>query len=94
MGMQSLLDTPILPNDVKFPMALTLLILESDLSVCRQNLKVQNYVKILMGYVAFGWIVVEVFFYGIWCRPFLNYFAVKEGNSRASSLDARDDEVG
>lgn len=94
MGMQSLLDTPILPNDVKLPMALALLILGSDLFICRQNLKVQTYVKILMGYVAFGWIVVEVFFYGIWCRPFLNYFVVKEGNSRASFLDARDDEVG
>lgn len=46
-----------------------------------QGLKVQNYVKIVMGYIAFGWIVVEVFFYGIWCRPFLNYFVVKESNS-------------
>ena len=52
----------------------------------------QNYVKILMGYIAFGWIVVEVFFFGIWCRPFRNYFAVKEDNSRASSSDACDEE--
>lgn len=47
-----------------------------------------------MGYIAFGWIVVEVFFYGIWCRPFLNYFVVEESNSRSSPLDARDDEGG
>lgn len=66
--------------------------LESNPLLYRQGLKVQKYVKVLMGYIAFGWIVVEVFFYGIWCRPFLNYFVVKEDNSRLFSLVSHDDQ--
>lgn len=73
-------------------MALSSWTLQSNPFTHRQSLNVQNYVKMLMGYIAFGWIVVEVFFYGIWCRPFQNYFAVKEDNSRSSSSDACDDE--
>ncbi|KAE8349442.1 hypothetical protein BDV28DRAFT_151881 [Aspergillus coremiiformis] len=34
-------------------------------------------VKILMGYIAASFVIVEIFFYGVWCRPFSNYFAVK-----------------
>lgn len=35
-----------------------------------------------MGYVVLGWLVTEIFFFGIWCRPFLNYFRVFDGNDR------------
>lgn len=31
-------------------------------------------IKILMGYVAFGWLFMEIFYFGVWCRPFYNYW--------------------
>ncbi|KAB8226594.1 hypothetical protein BDV33DRAFT_186648 [Aspergillus novoparasiticus] len=37
-------------------------------------------VKILMAYIAISFVIVEIFYYGIWCRPFSNYFAVKADN--------------
>lgn len=46
------------------------------------GLGLQRQVKFLMGYVALGWLVTEIFFFGIWCRPFLNYFRVFEDNDR------------
>ncbi|PWY84743.1 hypothetical protein BO70DRAFT_290316 [Aspergillus heteromorphus CBS 117.55] len=43
--------------------------------------RMSKYVKILMGYIALGFVVVEIFYYGVWCRPFADYFAVKEDNN-------------
>ncbi|PNY24783.1 Uncharacterized protein TCAP_05284 [Tolypocladium capitatum] len=40
----------------------------------------QVQVKILMGYVVLGWLVTEIFFFGIWCRPFVDYFRVFDDN--------------
>ncbi|KAB8203433.1 hypothetical protein BDV34DRAFT_132614 [Aspergillus parasiticus] len=37
-------------------------------------------VKILMAYIAISFVIVEIFYYGVWCRPFSNYFAVKADN--------------
>ena len=51
--------------------------------ICRSTgLKEQLYVKILFAYSLIGFIIVEVFFFGIWCRPFMNYFRVFEENDR------------
>ncbi|KFY32739.1 hypothetical protein V495_08777 [Pseudogymnoascus sp. VKM F-4514 (FW-929)] len=44
------------------------------------GLGLQRQIKFLIGYVVFGWLVTEIFFFGIWCRPFLNYFRVFEDN--------------
>ncbi|OJJ47860.1 hypothetical protein ASPZODRAFT_64565 [Penicilliopsis zonata CBS 506.65] len=46
------------------------------------GLKDQIFVKILMGYTALGFVVVQICWYGVWCRPFTNYFAVKGDNSK------------
>ncbi|KND87527.1 hypothetical protein TOPH_07866 [Tolypocladium ophioglossoides CBS 100239] len=44
------------------------------------GLKKQVQVKALMGYVVLGWLVTEIFFFSIWCRPFVNYFRVFDDN--------------
>ncbi|KAI3574070.1 hypothetical protein IWW34DRAFT_634317 [Fusarium oxysporum f. sp. albedinis] len=43
------------------------------------GLKRAVWVKILLGYFVLGWLTTEIFFFGIWCRPFLNYFRVFDG---------------
>jgi hypothetical protein len=43
-------------------------------------------VKLLMVYAVTGWVIVEIFFYGVWCRPFADYFVVKDNNSRTFEL--------
>ncbi|GAB7349153.1 hypothetical protein MBLNU459_g8092t1 [Dothideomycetes sp. NU459] len=42
-------------------------------------------IKILMGYVFFGWLFMEIFYFGVWCRPFYNYWAVPTPNVQCSS---------
>ncbi|KAK3116894.1 hypothetical protein LTR53_002264 [Teratosphaeriaceae sp. CCFEE 6253] len=37
-------------------------------------------VKVLCGYVAFGFVFMEIFYFGVWCRPFSNYWAVPTPN--------------
>jgi hypothetical protein len=39
-----------------------------------------------MVYAVTGWVIVEIFFYGVWCRPFADYFVVKDNNSRTFEL--------
>ncbi|QUC15801.1 uncharacterized protein UV8b_00042 [Ustilaginoidea virens] len=41
----------------------------------------QRLVKCLLCYVVSGWAITEVFFFGFWCRPFLNYFRVLDDNT-------------
>lgn len=48
----------------------------------RSGLQQQRLVKLLIAYVILGWLVTEIFFFGIWCRPFLNYFRVFDDNDR------------
>jgi hypothetical protein len=33
-------------------------------------------IKILAGYVAFGFTFMEIFYFAVWCRPFWEYWAV------------------
>lgn len=33
-------------------------------------------IKVLAGYVAFGFCFMEIFYFGVWCRPFHDYWAV------------------
>ena len=37
-------------------------------------------IKVLAGYVTFGFIFMEIFYFGVWCRPFRNYWAVPTPN--------------
>lgn len=32
------------------------------------------YVKLLAGYTAFGYVLMEILYLGVWCRPFQNYW--------------------
>ncbi|KAB2573140.1 hypothetical protein BFW01_g4967 [Lasiodiplodia theobromae] len=42
-------------------------------------------VKILSVYVAFGFVFMEVFYFGVWCRPFSNYWAVPTPNTQCNA---------
>ncbi|KAK0948518.1 hypothetical protein LTR48_001607 [Friedmanniomyces endolithicus] len=42
----------------------------------RENLAI----KLLSAYVALGFVVMEVLYFGVWCRPFSDYYAVPTPN--------------
>ncbi|KAF1991681.1 hypothetical protein K402DRAFT_322826 [Aulographum hederae CBS 113979] len=42
-------------------------------------------VKILAGYVLFGYILMEILYFGVWCRPFHGYWAVPTSNFQCSA---------
>ncbi|RMZ88996.1 hypothetical protein DV736_g3789, partial [Chaetothyriales sp. CBS 134916] len=41
----------------------------------------QIWVHFVLGYVVLGWSITEIFFFAIWCRPFIDYFRVFDGNA-------------
>ncbi|KAL1305133.1 hypothetical protein AAFC00_002058 [Neodothiora populina] len=50
-----------------------ILIMYSRLTIGRmENIAI----KILAAYVAFGFVFMEIFYFGVWCRPFKAYFEV------------------
>ncbi|KAK4555605.1 hypothetical protein LTR86_007358 [Recurvomyces mirabilis] len=42
-------------------------------------------IKVLCGYVAFGFVFMEIFYFGVWCRPFYEYWAVPTDNIQCSA---------
>jgi len=44
------------------------------------GLKQQVAVKIVGAYVVLNWIVMETLYFGVWCRPFPQYWAVPVAN--------------
>lgn len=48
-------------------------------------LKENIVVKILAAYVAFGFVFMEIFYLGVWCRPFRNYWAVPTTNIQCNA---------
>ncbi|KAI1321418.1 hypothetical protein F5Y16DRAFT_69293 [Xylariaceae sp. FL0255] len=42
-------------------------------------------VKIVAGYVVFGWVVMEILWFFVWCRPFYEYIAVPTDNIQCSA---------
>ncbi|EKG11135.1 hypothetical protein MPH_11753 [Macrophomina phaseolina MS6] len=42
-------------------------------------------VKILSVYVTFGFVFMEIFYFGVWCRPFTNYWAVPTPNQQCNA---------
>ncbi|KAF2090359.1 hypothetical protein K490DRAFT_19120, partial [Saccharata proteae CBS 121410] len=59
-----------------------LLIMYYRLTVAlRENL----FVKIIAVYVAFGFAFMEIFYFGVWCRPFSNYWAVPTPNAQCNA---------
>ncbi|KAJ6442495.1 acetamidase [Purpureocillium lavendulum] len=49
------------------------------------SLKGNLIVKIVAGYVAVGFVVMEVLYLGVWCRPFSQYWAVPPDNPQCSA---------
>lgn len=47
----------------------------------RQNL----FVKFLVAYVAGTFIIMEILYFGVWCRPFKDYFAVPTPNKQCNT---------
>jgi len=49
------------------------------------GLKQQLAVKIIGGYVIFSLVLMEILYFGVWCRPFHNYWAVPVDNVQCST---------
>ncbi|PNS16794.1 hypothetical protein CAC42_4758 [Sphaceloma murrayae] len=47
--------------------------------------KEQFYVKLLAGYTLVGWVVMEALYFGVWCRPFSQYWAVPTQQHQCSA---------
>jgi hypothetical protein len=58
----------------------------SDL-VVSASLKNHLAVKIAAVYVGVGLVVMEVLYFGVWCRPFTQYWTVPPESSKFRSLD-------
>lgn len=46
------------------------------------SLKQNLAVKIVAGYAAFGLVLMEILYLGVWCRPFSQYWAVPPDSGR------------
>ncbi|UNI22954.1 hypothetical protein JDV02_008797 [Purpureocillium takamizusanense] len=49
------------------------------------SLKGNLIVKLVAGYVAVGFVVMEILYLGVWCRPFNQYWAVPPNSSQCSA---------
>lgn len=49
------------------------------------GLKQRWAVKIVAGYVVLGYIIMEILYLGVWCRPFTDYWAVPVRNSKLNA---------
>lgn len=47
------------------------------------GLKQQLAVKIIGAYVVFGFALMEILYFGVWCRPFHDYWAVPVQNGKS-----------
>ena len=53
------------------------------------GLKQQLAVKIVAGYVLTGLVVMEILYFGVWCRPFYEYWAVPTDNGSLNLCRSR-----
>ncbi|KAK2601785.1 hypothetical protein QQS21_004669 [Conoideocrella luteorostrata] len=49
------------------------------------SLKSNLVVKIVAGYVTFGFVIMEILYLGVWCRPFNQYWAVPPNSTQCSA---------
>jgi hypothetical protein len=49
------------------------------------NLSANLAVKILAGYIAGSFVIMEILYFGVWCRPFKDYWAVPTPNIQCSA---------
>jgi hypothetical protein len=54
------------------------------------GLKQQLAVKVVGGYVVINWLIMEILYFGVWCRPFPQYWAVPVANGMHSCPTATD----
>jgi len=52
------------------------------------GLKQQLAVKVIAGYVISGWVLMEILYFGVWCRPFNQYWAVPVENGKSKKHGA------
>jgi hypothetical protein len=57
----------------------------SKLTSLSQGLRENIAVKLLAAYVAIGFIVMEILYFGVWCRPFSNYWALPTPNPQCDA---------
>lgn len=51
----------------------------------RRGLKNRLYIKILAVYVAIGYIIIQITYYGVYCRPFSQYWAMPVHNIQCAT---------
>lgn len=52
---------------------------------CSMNLSQRVAVKVVAIYAAVGFVVMEILYLGVWCRPFNQYWAVPTDNIQCSA---------
>ncbi|KAB2570375.1 hypothetical protein DBV05_g10956 [Lasiodiplodia theobromae] len=50
-----------------------------------QGLRENLFNKIVAGYVLLGYIVIQITFFGVWCRPFSEYWSINPTNEQCSN---------
>ncbi|KAI9931054.1 hypothetical protein ASPWEDRAFT_34408 [Aspergillus wentii DTO 134E9] len=50
-----------------------------------KNLKLHLFVKIIVGYVALGFVVIQVTYFAVYCRPFSQYWAMPVSNMQCAT---------
>ncbi|GME66461.1 hypothetical protein GTA08_BOTSDO06439 [Neofusicoccum parvum] len=50
-----------------------------------QGLRENLYNKILSGYVLLGYLIIQITFFGVWCRPFNQYWALPPDNPQCAN---------
>lgn len=53
--------------------------------MCSMNLKQRVAVKAVAIYAVVGFVVMEILYLGVWCRPFNQYWAVPPDNIQCSA---------
>jgi hypothetical protein len=82
LELQVVFAPPLFPANVVKPLSI---IPTSKLILSRVASKQAVLVKIVGAYVVFGYCVMEILFFAVWCRPFHNYWSVPAANPQCST---------
>ena len=86
LARQDLFVNNVYPSDVR-PQLLSGGTARTSRADCieRAQLSANRLVKLLAAYTALGFVVMEILYLGVWCRPFHNYWALPTPNIQCSA---------
>lgn len=85
MGCEDMFTSPIPSDDVSRFSDGPLRFLAHCASGDRHNLPQNLYVRVTAGYVALGYIVVQITYFGVYCQPFSQYWAFPVSNLQCAT---------